>query len=370
MDPLTKLYIEITTHCNLDCQMCVRRAWNQPIGHMLANTYRGLIDGLRDFPTPPTVHLGGYGEPMSHPEFLDVVEMAKTVGARVEVTTNGCMLSEAMASALIELDLDRLVVSIDSATPDQYEDIRVKASFQDVIDNMRRLYRLKLHRANRHSNPQVGIAFVAMRSNVAEIPKLPQLATQIGAWDVQVSNVIPHTREMEAEILYDDALTACAYRASPWVVNVSLPKMDMNPDTHTPFYDLFNSRASLSLVGNSLSARNDYCRFAQEGFAVVRWDGAVSPCLSLLHDHPEYIRHRRKNVTAYTVGNVNEQPLHAIWASDEFAGFRSRLRAFEFSPCTTCGGCERFPRNDEDCQENYFPVCGGCLWAQGIIECP
>ena len=24
-DPLTKLYVEITTTCNLECQMCVRR---------------------------------------------------------------------------------------------------------------------------------------------------------------------------------------------------------------------------------------------------------------------------------------------------------------------------------------------------------
>jgi hypothetical protein len=24
----------------------------------------------------------------------------------------------------------------------------------------------------------------------------------------------------------------------------------------------------------------------------------------------------------------------------------------------------------EDCYGNAFPACGGCLWAQGIIQCP
>ena len=131
----------------------------------------------------------------------------------------------------------------------------------------------------------------------------------------------------------------------------------------------FSSTASLSLLGASLSARNDYCTFAQEGYAAVRWDGEVSPCLSLLHDHPEYIRGRRKDVTHHSFGNVKSAPLAEIWRSPAFAEFRSRLRGFGFSPCTTCGGCERFPANYEDCTGNGFPTCGGCLWAQGFVQC-
>jgi len=36
----------------------------------------------------------------------------------------------------------------------------------------------------------------------------------------------------------------------------------------------------------------------------------------------------------------------------------------------TCGGCERFAGNFVDCTENTFPTCGGCLWAQGFVQCP
>ena len=33
-DPLTKLYVEITTYCNLSCQMCVQRVWSESPGAM------------------------------------------------------------------------------------------------------------------------------------------------------------------------------------------------------------------------------------------------------------------------------------------------------------------------------------------------
>jgi MoaA/NifB/PqqE/SkfB family radical SAM enzyme len=370
MDSLRKLYVELTTACNLNCQMCVRHTWQEIQGTMPLATFRRLMDQVREFPEPPIIHFGGYGEPMVHPDFLECVKLAKAIGARVQVTSNGTMLSRIVASALIDLGLDRLVISIDGVSENRYEDIRVGGSLPNIVQNLRDLWRLKVRRNGRHSNPQVGIAFVAMRSNVADMTLLPQLATHIGASDIAVSNVVPHTAEMEQEILYGRALRAPTYRASSQVLDLSLPKMDFNGSTSAALKGVFNSRASISLLDASLSGRDNYCQFAQEGYAVVRWDGAVSPCLSLMHDHPEYIRGQRKDVTHYVVGNINDQPLRAIWQSDEYAGFRQRLRDFPFSPCTTCGGCERFAGNYVDCSGEQFPTCGGCLWAQGFIQCP
>ena len=372
-DPLTKLYVEITTACNLDCIMCVRRAWHEPIRSMERAVFGELMAQVAALPAPPTIHLSGYGEPMAHPHFLELVRLAKAAGAKVEATSNGTLLDERMAEALLDLDLDRLVVSLDGASAASFEGIRERGSFQQVIDNLHTLKRLRMQRTGRrggrHANPQLALAFVAMRENVADLDKLPRLANQLGAWEILVSNLVPHTAELEQEILYSRSLTACAYRASRWVPSLSLPKLDYNSDTLAPIAGAFNSTASLSVLGTSLSDRNDYCRFAQEGFAAVRVDGEVSPCLSLLHDHPEYIRGRRKDVTHYSFGNIKRQPLAEIWDSPVFASFREGVRAFHFSPCTTCGGCERFPFNFEDCTGNGFPTCGGCLWAQGFVQC-
>ena len=369
-DPLRKLYVEITAGCNLDCVICVRRAWAETSGAMSLETFAALLDQLRGFPDPPILHLGGYGEPLSHPEFLALVRRAKIAGLRVEVTTNGMLLDEPLAKELLDLELDRLMVSLDGATATSYDDIHAGADFDRVIANLRTLYRLKLRKARRRSDPQVGIAFVAMKRNVADLARLPAIAAQIGAWSIQVSNLLPHTAEMEREILYHRALTASAFRASRWVPEMSLPKLDVDEHTAGPLRETFASTASISLLGASLSGRNNYCRFAQEGYAAVRWDGEVSRCLELLHDHPVYERGRRKDVAHLSLGNIQAAPIAAIWASEPFAGHRAKLRAFHFSPCTTCGGCERFAANATDCLENEFPSCGGCLWAQGFIQCP
>ncbi len=209
-----------------------------------------------------------------------------------------------------------------------------------------------------------------MKRNIADLPQLPRLATRIGAWNVNVSNVIPHTPEMEREILYERALTDCVYRETRWSVGVTLPKLDFDAHTLDPLEHLWRARSSVTFAGNSLSARNDYCEFMQKGYAVVRADGAVSPCMSLLYDHPEYVRGRRRDIAHQAFGNIHQQPFPAIWAAPEYVAFREQVREFAFSPCTTCGGCERFPRNEEDCTEHTFPVCGGCLWAQGFVSCP
>jgi hypothetical protein len=67
---------------------------------------------------------------------------------------------------------------------------------------------------------------------------------------------------------------------------------------------------------------------------------------------------------------VREGDLFEIWNSKAYADFREKVKAFDYSPCHVCGGCSMLESNEEDCYGNAFPVCGGCLWAQGVIQCP
>jgi MoaA/NifB/PqqE/SkfB family radical SAM enzyme len=96
----------------------------------------------------------------------------------------------------------------------------------------------------------------------------------------------------------------------------------------------------------------------------------VSPCLALLHSHTSYLNERKRRSKRYVVGNVNEHTMSELWSSPEYVAMRERVQSFQFSPCAFCGGCDFSEANEEDCFGNAFPTCGGCLWAQGIIQCP
>ena len=67
-------------------------------------------------------------------------------------------------------------------------------------------------------------------------------------------------------------------------------------------------------------------------------------------------------------GNTNRLTL--LRPATQLAEAIVHLQEFNFSPCIQCGGCDFFESNQEDCIGSPMPACGGCLWAQGVIQCP
>jgi len=102
----------------------------------------------------------------------------------------------------------------------------------------------------------------------------------------------------------------------------------------------------------------------------VGWDGVVSPCLPLLHSHAAFLYERKRFSRRHVIGNIDEHDLQELWNRPDYIALRERVQNFDFSPCVFCGGCNLSQSNEEDCIGNTFPTCGGCLWAQGVIQCP
>jgi MoaA/NifB/PqqE/SkfB family radical SAM enzyme len=89
-----------------------------------------------------------------------------------------------------------------------------------------------------------------------------------------------------------------------------------------------------------------------------------------MHTHVSYLHGKQRIHQKHVIGNVAEHSLSDLWLDPEYVAYRERLHNFVFAPCTFCGGCDLSEANQEDCLENTFPACGGCLWAQGIVQCP
>ena len=365
---LAKVYIEPTSLCNIVCRTCMRNTWDEPMGRMNEATFDRIVEGLRALDTPPTVMFAGIGEPTSHPRIVEMVRRVKELGCTMEITTNGTLLDESRSRQLIDAGLDVLWVSIDGATPESYEDVRLGALLPEVIENLGR-FRMMRH-GFYQPKPEIGIAFVAMKRNIADLPKVIALGRSLGATRFSVSNVLPYTPDMREETLFDRTLKDITYFSSSWFPRLSLPKMDINDLTRDAFFAALKSGCSVTFAGNKLSGANDVCGFVEGGAMAIGWDGCVSPCPPLLHNQVTYLRARERKLRRHVIGNVNERELIDLWNDRDYAAYRERVQGFAFAPCTFCGGCELLDSNGEDCLSNQFPVCGGCLWAQGVIQCP
>lgn len=366
---LGRLYIEPTTRCNLSCRTCVRQEWDEPKGDMDMRLFDRLLGQLREFSVLRSVMFGGFGEPTTHNDILHMVGAVKSLGLRAELTTNGTLLDRAMLAGLLAARLDTLWVSFDGTGQACFDAIRDGADFNGVVQNLATLQALQERSGHKI---ELGIAFVAMRSNVGDLAHLPRLARAVGAKRVSVSNVLPYTWDMQAEMLCPGVLSNSGSGSGARDITVSLPFLDLNDDTKDPLFGLLRSGASLSVLSNNIGQLARQCRFIKDRCTFVRWDGAVSPCMGLLHSHVAYTKRTQaeRRVKAYSLGDVVRDTLPDIWQSAEYRGFRERVNAFDFSPCSACGGCQYSETNEADCIGNTFPTCGGCLWARGVIQCP
>ena len=373
---LAKVYIEPTNRCNLECRTCIRNIWDESLGEMSRTTFARIVEGLRSFSPPPAIFFGGLGEPLVHPDIIEMVAQAKTLGATVELITNGTLLTKPLSKQLIEAGLDMLWVSLDGATPESYADVRLGAALPEVLSNLAGFQEARVGQrffeyfVDYHLKPQIGIVFVAMKRNIADLPAVIRLGNRLGAHRFLVTNVLPYTPEMLNEILYSRASNDGIYMPSLQGISIQIPKMDINSMTREVLYQMMLSSHPLSYAGANLGEGNDRCPFIEKGAMVIRWDGDVSPCLPLLHDHKSYMNGYERSLRRYGVGNVVRQDLNDLWTLPEYLSFRDRVQKFDFSPCTFCGGCDLIELNEEDCFGSPFPACGGCLWAQGIIQCP
>src|SRR6056297_1050766 len=94
-DPqLTKVYIEPTSDCNLDCKTCVRHSWEEEMGFMQLEDYKKLVGDLKKFKGLEKISFWGIGEPLYHPELAEMIELASELEVKTQIITNGLLLDQ------------------------------------------------------------------------------------------------------------------------------------------------------------------------------------------------------------------------------------------------------------------------------------
>ena len=183
--PLSSFYLYLSSGCNLHCRHC----WIVPT----------FVDGK---PSPgDTIDLELLqravqeakplglnhakltgGEPLLHPQFVEIVDMLTAEGLSMDMETNGTLMSAELARHLKEqTSLEFVSVSLDGPTPEVHDPFRgVKGSFEAAVQGIRHLVAAGYH-------PQVIMSL--HRGNSQLVEDVVQLAVELGAGSVKFNPV-------------------------------------------------------------------------------------------------------------------------------------------------------------------------------------
>jgi MoaA/NifB/PqqE/SkfB family radical SAM enzyme len=162
-----QLIFEITGACDAKCIHCPRQAMDRPKRQMKMELFRRMIDQAAAMRIPDLVP-NGYGELLlinNLGEFLDYIS-SKQHRFRLIINTNGHMMSEEKTELFLKHRVRLLNITIDGATAETAQTVRVGLSTQRIEDNIHRL--LALRKARGLAHPKIRVGMVLIRENIHE----------------------------------------------------------------------------------------------------------------------------------------------------------------------------------------------------------
>jgi radical SAM protein with 4Fe4S-binding SPASM domain len=281
--------IEPTTRCNLKCPQCFTTdsKFTRPKGDLSVETYNEIIKQA----SPNAFYLNLYfqGEPFLNDKLSEFIKKAKQSGFYVSISTNAHFLSEDKIQKITDAGLDKLIVSVDGADDETYQQYRKEGDFDKVIEGIKLLADTK--RIKKITHPFIELQFLVHRKNETQIKQIKQLGKTLGVNKV----VLKSFQLLNFE------------HASEWVPN-TLSRYSMNSEEKV-----------------NIKVRSDNHCFRMWNSCVITWNGDVVPCCF------------DKNAN-YKMGNIHDTGLQDIWKSQSYDDFRKKVfdDRNQISICTNC----------------------------------
>lgn len=126
------VFMKVTECCNLKCIQCDYHKNKENIeGNITLEDKINIIHQIKNWNNNIRVSLTG-GEPFVRKDvFYRLAEECKKLGVKASVTTNGTLIKNEELKKILDLDLDFILISIDSNAPEIHNNIRgVKNAFE------------------------------------------------------------------------------------------------------------------------------------------------------------------------------------------------------------------------------------------------
>lgn len=418
----SRLFVEVTSRCNLHCPMCVKHSGpkKSPEGDMSPEIFESLGPA---FPYLDALILNGIGEPLLHPSLEDYIRVAKKsmpAASWIGFQSNGHILDETRARSLVEAGLDRIFLSVDATSPELFSAVRSGGSLGRVERALEVLS--TVNKENTIRKLEVGAEFVVMRDNLRELPALVRWLASRGVTRLIVSHILPFGRTMadqpvfgmnteSGEVFYKkwfsraqkNGIDLSQYFKVLWKYNKSPDEMkliELVQSIYTqacqndiPFHignliageelhqaqEVFQKAEEVAAAVNirlmlpSLRPLTAHaCVGVKQGGMFISWDGKVSPCHFLWRSFCCYLYGREKQVSQRVFGDLSQESILNIWNSQKYKQFRNDVLRKRYPHCP---GCNVYPCEDidsidfeNDCYGETVP-CGDCLWSMGLLQC-
>ncbi len=418
-----KIYVEITTRCNLHCRMCVKYAAGSAIvdEDLPLAVFKNLVPALA---RAKTLILNGIGEPLLHPDLLEIIELARNAmppAATIGFQTNGFLLDEQNSLELVSAGLNTVCLSLDSLEDDY--DGNGEHSHTAVSRAVKNLAAARHHLS---AELRIGLEMVLTRENIRDLPLFIKWAGDNGADFFIATHLLHYDKVTEGSGLFNpnppEAIQLFnSYKEQAAALGVDLAnclasylkfkKTATDQKVLQLFHDLMQEarardirlhlqsllehekvnpwitkesfvegRAMADVYGIELFLPENetllerVCPFLADKAVFIAASGAVMPCHFLWHTYSCRMFGEDVEVAECSFGNIQESPLGSIWNHTEYRQFRDEAGRYDYAQCWTCsmGPCAPLVKDKglygHDCYGSDVP-CGHCQWSLGGIRC-
>lgn len=320
----------ITNKCNLNCLHCRGMAAQELDGKTLLN----LAEQIPSL-NPGWVIIEG-GEPLLRKELFRILEIFHKNKIRVYLITNGMLLTEDIAQRFSDLDVN-LMISIDGADKQSYEEIRRGASFEKLKESVAIAQQYKIL----HSCP-----VTLGKHNYKQAGKILQFAKEIGYEKIILLGLKP-CKDYGKYFLngkqYADIFRSVIKYQKECGLDVHFDEPFFKPFLQEHNID-YSADPEDGIVVPEVSA----CVFGNYMF--IETNGDVKPC----------------TFAPFPMGNVAEKPLVEIWDGMQNSPLVRKIRDFSTreSPCREC----KYLDNCGGCRSRTFNLTGN--WFAADPSCP
>jgi len=330
----------ITRTCNLRCVHCYSdsNAASYP-GELAWDQMCNVLDDLANYGVPSLLLSGG--EPMVHPRFFELVELASARGLKLTISTNGTLITPERAAQLKAAGVAYVGISLDGIGP-IHDHFRGKEGAFDAA--------VRGFHACHDAGQKTGLRLTLTRHNVSNIERILDFIEKENIRRVCFYHLVPAGRGSDLQVLSPaesrHALDTLIARVEDWrrrdagreVLTVTQPAdgayllLRMQRENHPR---LAEARRLLAWNGGGANSSG-------RGIANIDTQGNVHPDQFWRHVH---------------LGNVKKTPFSAIW-NERHPGSRDILR--EIRSVGLMSAADRQNRISGPCGRcRWFEICGG-----------